>query len=817
MNGSATVAQKALAAGTLVNDNSGVIVFPERLSSTVEPFNARHWFNGHTEYGHPRPPSFVLEPACVSGADITAVVICLVQAGASVVPLVKSDDGREMQDASKKRFSEFAKTPLAYAVAAFEIGYYQVLWEHRDEIAALGSSSSTLTLFKLAVASGDVAYARKRWEEHGCQGLQTRHVVKKLWKSARQTGNDKMMQWMRALILKHTRFASVPTEQPGCQIPLVELVHSMIEAGAPTDNIHDESWRRLWKFDKRVEYEMMRWHEDLDVGRNESPWEYGYPLEELALGLENSELLDIALQDHSEIAYDTPEAWEMQLECACRWGDATWAKIILDRGFDIREEEYGRVRPSRFLYLALPSLNPILIQTLLGHGARAAGLAAPGRRSLVGKAIMAGYKEQKQNLVAVLKLLLEAGADASSAADDIAAGYPKAVVEPYRYRQSDGFRHKPKKPTPRTYCQDALCQPGCLELLESYGASPLHGLNWLFLRSAIEENNIPLLQRLLEDGILNPYDPSTDAGICYCEACRNDLKKGPNVVYAALGYLRSKTHPDVAITMTRLLLKHGVDITLTAGSVITNAASYYKYSPECTLEVVRLLLDAGAYINGPKNECIAAIHAVKGTNLDLHKLLLERGASVSGERNGTGQNAAEVLCNFSKHGDRKVMQLFLDHDDELTANDELFQGVVEAACRSRNVPLLRTILMRKRVAPRYILGWALSTFSSSFYDVRWKVDARMLAFALDIGGVQDAVTAGKRTDVFVKFFDLMALEDEDLVMVALQCFHYCTDFHGTRQFALQAAASNNMMRVFDYLQQNPNCSSLPCNSYHTAP
>lgn len=822
VNASVVVARKALAAGTPANDSSDVTIRPWRMSRVVASAPCRHWFNDEANRMD-APFSFQLQaPApCVNAADVTATALCLLRAGASLPALRDASSSPEIAKERVKEFRKFMRTPLAHTVAIFKKAYYEILWEHHDEIAAENGHCSGLSLLKLAVATADAGYAEKTLKEHGTEILQTKEASLCLWELARKTTNDTMIDWVYNAIQKHTPFAKGLALPPRPRPTLMEHIYDMLEDGAPTDNMQDVRWQHLSTFDNRLQYEVMLWREELNLGAYANPLEYGLTMDELAQRLEHSALLDLAFQDHPEIAYDTPEAWEIQLESACRWGDADWVRIILERGFDIREEESDSERPSRFLHLAMKPLDPVIIQTLLAHGARAAGRAKG--RSLVAQAIMAGYEEKRTNLVAVLRLLLEAGADTESVVDDMAAGYkmPEQMTRRHSllyYRMLGQTGQTSFKQKERVQYQDALCQPGCLELLQDHGIA-VYRRDSYFINGAITQSNVPLLQRLLEDGFLNDTTLCSKSGMLYRYG-EDGTKHGlleENLFHSTLIHLSNEEHPDAAISMIGLLLKHGADIRNNPDTIVRCAIQYYRLFPERTMRVIRLLLDAGAAINGPGNGRIVGIPAVKGTNLELQRLLLEHGASVIGRDGGETQTAAERICTFSAHGDRKVLDLFFDHDEAaLTADPAHLQSLAEAACRSRNVPMLRTLLMRRptSIAPRDVLGWALSIDHTARGAIVQGIDDRTLAFAMAIGGPHDAVTAGRRSNIRVSLGAIIARDDEDLVMTALHWYQYCMEGQTIGGVALEHARQKKMARVLDYLEQNPGCTSPHCEQWH---
>lgn len=789
-NASIAVAQKALDGGTPINDRSDAKVNTIPTDGVRQDTTERNTsYCVNLTVGKP-----------VQTANMTALVTFFLKKGATM--LSKTDKYK-----TRPRTS-FSLTPFGHAMAAMPERYFETIQQHYQEVIQLGEFSN-IALVKLAVATGNVDFARETLKANvigrqlcGGDGYDLLEGVRYL-----------EMDAMRAIIMATidvdgASYIDRCAHDTGGNRDLVTFVKWMVKMGASIKAVNTEQWADLSAFPD-VDDARDRCYKILTHGIGD----YIPPhirLQYVAYVLANMDILDICVQSDDAIDGSSQETLMMMMECACRWGDFRWAKILLDRGADIRAFNPPGDHPSTLLYDAAETLNPDLIKLLLDHGMQASGHPKDGKRSLLAKVIMCSLGDKK-NIVPVLSLLLEAGAEANRVIADIIAGYGSDdAKESYPEWGRDHDEFTPER-SERRSCLKELCQPGCLELLERHGLV-IYRPDQHYLQGAFSENNVPLLERLLRDDVLNLKVPFTESGILPPTIPQFDYRftKGTLLFYT-LQHLYKDVSGDTTLNLMKVLFKYGVTIKSSRKGIISNTYRTYIDNPDGTMKVLRFLLDNGASTTGRGNHHLAAIPAIPSTDLYIQRFLLSYGMDLD-VPNKKGITALEALCQKSTHKDRKVLDLYLDHNPNLVVDTSLMDKIAELATKRQNVPMLRTILARRFIEPRRLLTWALH--SERIY-LRG-LDERTVAFAIAMGGMEDSARAGVRSDEEVSLLGAVALGNEDVVMTVLHWYRYCADEweRFRTKTSLEIAKETNMSRAVAYLEQNPHCTATGCPGKH---
>lgn len=120
----------------------------------------------------------------------------------------------------------------------------------------------------------------------------------------------------------------------------------------------------------------------------------------------------------------------------------------------------------------------------------------------------------------------------------------------------------------------------------------------------------------------------------------------------------------------QFLLEHGANVSQKTTGCCEFDALHITIMQECpSPEVVKLLLDAGADINGT-NECLHATplsQAAHSGHADIAKLLVERGAEVDKQDDGAEHETA--LMKAAKAGHIEIIRLLLKHNADQSLTD----------------------------------------------------------------------------------------------------------------------------------------------------
>lgn len=151
--------------------------------------------------------------------------------------------------------------------------------------------------------------------------------------------------------------------------------------------------------------------------------------------------------------------------------------------------------------------------------------------------------------------------------------------------------------------------------------------------------------------------------------------------------------------LVRLLLGRGADPNVPGGkfgnpltAAVGEREDPYIYVPTgrdftSVMEIVKLLLDAGARINTRGNACYgtalqaAAVHAP----VDVVRLLLERGADVNGPKQALYGSALQAACARCE-GDPSVVRLLLEHGADALARGGKYGSAFHAIVVTGNTP-----------------------------------------------------------------------------------------------------------------------------------
>lgn len=790
VNASIVVAKRALDAGTPVNDRSNASIEGEKrivISGYCVNLSVQQSFRS---------------------ANMTTLIAFLLREGANMTPPITTITNWSERD---KALSKLRISPFGHALAVMPDVYLITVQQHYQEVSQLGEFSST-ALAKLAVASGNVEYAREVLKPETLESgfwEKNRNDLLQIAKALDDTAMTAMItEALTNTALETDTTVTIKPDSHGRyrESDLLEFVKFMLKDGADICDVNTHEWWELERFHS-ADYALERCYRILNELSDGLPTSIS--LQRLAYVLGNMDLVDICVQYWDE--GNSPETLLMMMECACSWGDSRWAKILVDRGADVRTSNPSGDHPNDLLYRAAETLDPTLIKLLLDHGAQAAGNPKDGKRSLIAKVIMCG-RGNKKNIVPILVMLLEAGASTDRVFADLDAGYsPYGQRVPHRTWERDHDELTPDFGKRRSFLEE-ICQPGCLELLESHGVI-IYRPDQCYLYGALNENNMPLLERLLRDRILEADLPRIESGLI---PPRQIFSNYSNERRQALTHTMIHLKDDVSgvstLNLMKCLLKHGATINDSMHGLVARASSYYEENPAGTLRVIEFLLEMGAPTAGPGNRLVAAIPAVPGTDLKLQRFLLGHNLDLD-IPNDQGVTALEALCKRSTHKDWRVLDLYLNHDPSLATNAALMAKVAAAATKARNIPMLRTVLRRTFIEPQRILGWALYVKSNGPQEL----DERTVAFAVAMGGLQDAASVGTRLVQDVSLLEAILFGNEDIVMTALHWYRYCTQklsFPDSKK-AIEVARGKHMERAVAYLEQHPHCTSRRCSEHHS--
>jgi len=130
------------------------------------------------------------------------------------------------------------------------------------------------------------------------------------------------------------------------------------------------------------------------------------------------------------------------------------------------------------------------------------------------------------------------------------------------------------------------------------------------------------------------------------------------------------------VEIARFLLANGATPKATGNEAIVAEAALYNH-----IEIVRMLVEAGAPLNAPrteKNRKDVLVEAVRHDNLEMFKYLLDHGANPK----GVGLFEDTALQMASSKGNLEMMRLLLSHGADVNQVDQNGWTALMRACRS---------------------------------------------------------------------------------------------------------------------------------------
>lgn len=198
-----------------------------------------------------------------------------------------------------------------------------------------------------------------------------------------------------------------------------------------------------------------------------------------------------------------------------------------------------------------------------------------------------------------------------------------------------------------------LLKAALINQLDCFGKTPLY--------NAVLNEDVAFVRILLKNGA-DIKAVSYDKSNCGCRGKRNGLRCSGSLSVASLMVAAVKTHN---LEIVRLLLEHGADVNGSA-----NALMYACDKGD--LEIVRLLLEYGADVNLKDYWGTNALKsACRQLNPEIVRLLLEHGADVNAQ-DSRGESALMYACN---QGNPEIVRLLLDHGADVNLLTRKWYGL----------------------------------------------------------------------------------------------------------------------------------------------
>ncbi|CEJ92333.1 hypothetical protein VHEMI07993 [[Torrubiella] hemipterigena] len=667
-----TVAKKALAGGTPVNDKT--LCTPKTgCYGRLSYLHYDRWpeyRNPHTSHDDIIFPKPFKIPEQMP--DLVAV---LLEAGADMSAVKGAYKDRDLLS--------FLSTPIGTALGTVNRPFFEVVRQSHCEINEHGAFTP-LTLARLAICQGNVPRLEQVLaEDTDLLDLQGRDG-KELSEMAYKNNQENMCRLLYRYIHGHEADITYLRDKAGrFRTYNVDIAERAIEGGASCNHMYEADWSELRADLKVVEALRFWWHDHL---RPPS-------LTDVAVKIRDIQLLELAVSYESETLRQPQLGLRKLLGYACAWGELEWVRWILDQGLDLHAQEVKDNYRSP-LYAAATAGHIDVVELLLRRGALISGPPSPGSRSLVTEVLL--YGEKKESTVPVLEMLLAAGCDISLVIEQLKEGYPEPC----------GYWIKVK-------CLPNMCQPGCIELLERYNIM-VYRPNTVYLFGACDAANGPLIERLLRDGIMsNEFkEPAESIGLIppHNEKDREHMKLENVMNRVNVSQAQSA---EAVIRIWTMLLAHGADIhnLYCCRSLLTNAIWTYGTDPEGSLLLVNYLLQNGSKVRFEDNVPFLAAIGPPTADFTLHKMLLDAGAVI---------NLATV-CTKSENRVRKTVDFLLDYNSAMAKADSI-ENALLSACAAYNVPVVRTLLRRTSKFPGSLTTMLMSE----------RLDPRMKAFLLSL-------------------------------------------------------------------------------------
>lgn len=678
-NASLVVAQKALDAGTPINDRSRML---PAWDYRKENLNYGTWPEFSRFPEPPASPDTVDEPfnpRLDIPAGMASLVELLLQAGADMSKVNQSLDNEDHMD-------EFMATPLGCAMQSVDRPFFEAVRDHSREFSESGSFSA-LSRAKLAIAGGHLSELEAVLSAHaaeldltGPNGAHLHHLA----------DIDNRVDLCRRLdFWSHGKTSCLRGEGRY----MIRCAQAAIEAGGTCANVRREAaWSEFRKI-RGVEFIFGRWAHDIDDDR------MVVTLTDMAVYMRDRQLLELAVASEAETLLE-PEVGQLKLlQYACWWGDVGWAASIFDAGQNLALAFEAEMF-EQILYRAIHDGRVDVVRLLLARGPSIAEFA-PDRRSLVAEAIM--YCKQGASLVPILELLFAAGADSTRVFADLEAWYP-ALTEDSRKEAG----------------QRSLCRPGCMELLAQHGID-VYRPHILYLFAACHQHNLALVQRLLADGVLEPD---------FCEADYANVGLPPPgrrefyfhdgnkqltrdyILHSHCGvpyYEPEYVSEDVKIL--KLLLAQGLDLSVEHhGCAVLEHACFCIRDKPGMEAMITCLVESGGDVDYMARDGWGFAIRDKTDTAAVTRLLVA--AALELYDNHYGQiGLLETLCRSDELATRKKIAMFAAHDPEFLRNTSAVRTGMMLAADADNVPVLKALFPHAKGLPPQIADQAMQFYN----------------------------------------------------------------------------------------------------------
>ena len=401
---------------------------------------------------------------------------------------------------------------------------------------------------------------------------------------------------------------------------------------------------------------------------------------------------------------------ETALMMASRTGNVEAVKLLLDRGAQVNAKE--SLRGTTAVMWAAEQGHTAILQLLADHGAdlkaQSSVLRGPKKRGLgFAPATKDGKRPQgdpkgaltalmfaaREGTLDCVDLLLKSGSDANQVSADGSSALLIAV-------QNGNY--------------------GVANFLLDHGANPnlANKKNWTPLYLTVKNRNQettavpgPVSEGALEF-MTTLFSKGADPNVRIQE--ETEVHQGMTALWlkeaGATPLLRAALSGD--LVGVKLLLEHGADPSIptfdhtnslmVASGVGWAEGTIHEYSPQQTLDLVKLLLDKGAEVKAANDHGITALHgaAYKGANAVV-QLLVDRGADLAAKDNGEdfgfGASSAKMTPLNWAEGVPIGMSSAIFHKDTVALMSRLMQD--------RGIPVVSNSFSGQK-KPTYTFGGA---------------------------------------------------------------------------------------------------------------
>lgn len=765
-----SVAQKALAGGTPINDRSyrdSKSPYQGARSQSRNSLNYQDWPKFRTaDASIDRVPP---KECTTIHPDTRDLVTLFLQSGADMSMLHRDYTINDMES--------FISTPLGSALHTVNRPFFEVVRESYSEVQHQGGFSP-LTLAKLAIAERNIY----RLEDVLHQDLAALDLQGPNGDDLCTRAHKQDRQDMCRLLYRYTHQQDAPEgylcDRTGrFRTYTAHCASRILEQGASCSNIvRGDEWsdfRNLPRVEEAIKASALEAQHSrlfkhmVQHGRRNA--DDGDKLHNIAGHLQDTLLMELGMAHDAEMLAQPQLAQRRVLECACSWGDRSCVEWMLDHGHDTHSH-LERAQYRTPLHAAARSGQTDIVQLLLRHGALR---PSPGADFLISETLL--YCIIPSELLAILTLLLNAGANTSQVQAEMLRGYEDWVDHT---RRGSGL--------------DMLCQPGCFELLEKNDVH-LYRPDMEYLRRACLQDNFPLAKRLLGDGLVDDdfQDWPPDIGL----PARALIPSFSVNIRRSVALQISKSMP-----MMKLLLAYGADFSNKENATIIHACKHLSDDPDEATALVRFLLDNGASATSSAANIVVGMQEFTRSHLAITKILLDAGADVGAPNRMDGTRPLNEIYNSLVAGARKKLALVLDHDPTLLKDEPALQTALQGACLANNVGVMRILTkLTPRLSPM-LLQDVFSSFSGP--------DPRMMAFLLANGILQsfDTFKPDERHPIHIE--KVIEYGNQDMALLMMQHFSYCLREDSNQYMAgvLEGARARGMDRVLEYIERSPKCT-----------